>query len=68
MQTQGLLKSYWKGTFHMKKGMYFIEDKSGTNIDVQIFDTAMLEDGFTGTKFNDLKAKLTPIGPLSAML
>tara|TARA_B100000929_G_scaffold290843_1_gene286191 strand:+ start:3733 stop:5310 length:1578 start_codon:yes stop_codon:yes gene_type:complete len=45
----------------LDKGMYFIEDKSGTNIDVQIFDTAMLEDGFTGTKFNDLKADEKPV-------
>jgi len=45
----------------LDKGMYFIEDKSGTNIDVQIFDTAMLEDGFTGTKFSELKAEEKPV-------
>ncbi|MDT0642164.1 hypothetical protein RM553_04895 [Zunongwangia sp. F363] len=28
------------------KGMKFIEDESGTNIDVQVFDTAKLEEGF----------------------
>jgi len=45
----------------LDKGMHFIEDKSGTNIDVQIFDTAKLEDGFTGTKFSDLKEEKKPV-------
>ncbi len=45
----------------LEKGMFFIEDKSGTNIDVQIFDTAKLEDGFSNTKFNDLKTKEKPV-------
>ncbi|CAL68231.1 DUF6909 family protein [Christiangramia forsetii] len=45
----------------LDKGMYFIEDKSGTNIDVQVFDTAKLEDGFTGTKFSDLKKEEKPV-------
>jgi len=45
----------------LDKGMHFIEDKSGTNIDVQIFDTAKLEDGFTGTKFSDLKEEEKPV-------
>jgi len=45
----------------LDKGMHFIEDKSGTNIDVQIFDTAKLEDGFTGTKFTDLKEEEKPV-------
>ncbi|MGA8855166.1 MAG: hypothetical protein WB492_13405 [Christiangramia sp.] len=45
----------------LEKGMFFIEDKSGTNIDVQIFDTAKLEDGFSNTKFNDLKTEEKPV-------
>lgn len=45
----------------LDKGMFFIEDKSGTNIDVQIFDTAQLEDGFSGTKFSDLKTEEKPV-------
>lgn len=45
----------------LDKGMFFLEDKSGTNIDVQIFDTAKLEDGFSGTKFNDLKPEEKPV-------
>src|SRR5699024_4347474 len=28
--------------YALKKGMYFVEDESGTNIDVQIFDTGKL--------------------------
>ena len=45
----------------LDKGMFFIEDKSGTNIDVQIFDTAKLEDGFSGTKFSELKNEEKPV-------
>ncbi|MDR5591379.1 DUF6909 family protein [Christiangramia sediminicola] len=45
----------------LDKGMFFIEDKSGTNIDVQIFDTAKLEDGFSGTKFSELKTEEKPV-------
>ena len=45
----------------LEKGMFFLEDKSGTNIDIQIFDTAKLEDGFNGTKFKDLKHEDKPV-------
>ncbi|MCB7481885.1 DUF6909 family protein [Christiangramia sediminis] len=45
----------------LDKGMFFIEDKSGTNIDVQVFDTAQLEEGFSGTKFSDLKTEEKPV-------
>ncbi|MDT0675359.1 DUF6909 family protein [Autumnicola musiva] len=30
----------------LSKGMKFIEDESGTNIDVQVFDTAKIENGY----------------------
>ncbi|WP_300433665.1 hypothetical protein [Christiangramia sp.] len=45
----------------LDKGMFFIEDKSGTNIDVQIFDTDKLEDGFTGTRLSELKKEEKPV-------
>ncbi len=45
----------------LDKGMFFLEDKSGTNIDVQIFDTAKLEDGFNGKKLKDLKPEEKPV-------
>ncbi len=45
----------------LDKGMFFIADKSGTNIDVQIFDTAKLEDGFSNTKFKELKPEAKPV-------
>ncbi|MDT0685503.1 DUF6909 family protein [Autumnicola psychrophila] len=35
----------------LSKGMKFIEDESGTNIDVQVFDTAKLEEGFKVDNF-----------------
>lgn len=35
----------------LDKGMKFIEDTSGTNIDVQIFDTALLTSGFRSPDF-----------------
>ncbi|MCM8569632.1 hypothetical protein NE848_09585 [Gramella jeungdoensis] len=45
----------------LDKGMLFIEDKSGTNIDVQIFDTAKLEAGFNDTNFKNLSAEEKPV-------
>ena len=45
----------------LDNGMIFIEDKSGTNIDVQIFDTNQLEEGFNNTKFKDLKPEEKPV-------
>ena len=39
LQTKGL--HFW--LFLKDEGMIYIEDKSGTNIDVQIFDTAKLD-------------------------
>ncbi|WP_081208129.1 DUF6909 family protein [Salegentibacter sediminis] len=34
----------------LDNGMHFIEDKSGTNIDVQVFDTAKLKNAYNGKK------------------
>ncbi|TBW27745.1 DUF6909 family protein [Gramella sp. KN1008] len=45
----------------LDKGMFFIEDKSGTNIDVQIFDTAKLEAGFNNTNFVNLSPEEKPV-------
>ncbi len=45
----------------LDKGMIFIEDRSGTNIDVQIFDTSQLEEGFNNTTFKDLKKEEKPV-------
>lgn len=45
----------------LDKGMIFLEDKSGTNIDVQIFDTAQLEAGFNNTNFTNLSAAEKPV-------
>lgn len=45
----------------LDKGMLFIEDNSGTNIDVQIFDTAQLEAGFNNTNFKNLSPKEKPV-------
>ncbi len=36
----------------LDNGMTFIEDQSGTNIDVQLFDTAQLKEGFKDIKIN----------------
>ena len=44
----------------LKNGMYFLPDKSGTNIDVQIFDTAKID--FSKTNFP--KAKNSKIKPV----
>lgn len=45
----------------LERGMLFIEDKSGTNIDVQIFDTAKLEEGFRNPDFKSLKDEEKPV-------
>ncbi|WP_417884626.1 DUF6909 family protein [Zunongwangia sp.] len=45
----------------LAKGMKFIEDKSGTNIDVQVFDTAKNENGFRNTNFKDLEESQKPV-------
>lgn len=42
-----------------KNGMIFIEDSSGTNIDVQIFDTAKID--FLQTKLNHLPEQEKPV-------
>ena len=42
-------------------GMKFIEDSSGTNIDVQVFDTAKLEEGFRNKEFKSLKDEDKPV-------
>ena len=38
----------------LQRGMIYIKDKSGTNIDVQIFDTSQID--FSKTSFNYLEA------------
>lgn len=45
----------------LDKGMIFLEDKSGTNIDVQIFDTAKLQEGFKSPNFGKLKTAEKPV-------
>ncbi|MDX1542720.1 MAG: hypothetical protein R3214_02155 [Christiangramia sp.] len=45
----------------LDKGMFFIEDKSGTNIDVQVFDTSQLEAGFSDTNFKNLSSEEKPV-------
>ncbi|MFV8225331.1 DUF6909 family protein, partial [Christiangramia aquimixticola] len=45
----------------LDKGMTFIEDRSGTNIDVQIFDTSMLEEFSFKSGFANLKAEEKPV-------
>ncbi|AVR44850.1 hypothetical protein C7S20_05980 [Christiangramia fulva] len=45
----------------LEQGMFFIEDTSGTNIDVQVFDTAKLEQGFKNQSFNSLEDKDKPV-------
>lgn len=44
----------------LDNGMNFIEDKSGTNIDVQVFDTAKLKNGYNGKK-SGLKDEEKPV-------
>ena len=46
----------------VKEGMIFIKDASGTNIDVQIFDTAKIDFSITGLNLNSAKeASLQPV-------
>lgn len=45
----------------LAKGMKFIEDKSGTNIDVQVFDTAKIENGFRNPNFNTVEEDKKPV-------
>ncbi len=45
----------------LEHGMIFIEDKSGTNIDVQVFDTAKLEEGFKNPNFRSVKDEDKPV-------
>ncbi|MGA9324602.1 MAG: hypothetical protein WBV47_01025 [Salegentibacter sp.] len=43
------------------KGMTFVEDQSGTNIDVQIFDTSRMDEGFKNSGFNSKKDDEKPV-------
>ncbi|WP_373057244.1 hypothetical protein [Zunongwangia sp. H14] len=43
------------------KGMKFIEDESGTNIDVQVFDTAKMEEGFRIENFAEKAEEEKPV-------
>ncbi|MCM4159206.1 hypothetical protein FHG64_09450 [Antarcticibacterium flavum] len=45
----------------LENGMQFIEDKSGTNIDVQIFDTALLKVGYRNAAFHEMEADSKPV-------
>lgn len=45
----------------LDNGMQFIEDTSGTNIDVQIFDTALLKSGFRNTAFYEMETDDKPV-------
>lgn len=45
----------------LDSGMKFIEDTSGTNIDVQVFDTAQLKKGFGNSNFKDVKEDDKPV-------
>jgi hypothetical protein len=45
----------------LENGMKFIEDTSGTNIDIQIFDTAKLKNGFRNLKFKDKTEEEKPV-------
>ncbi len=45
----------------LENGMVFIEDKSGTNIDVQVFDTANIKSGYKGLSFEDRKEEEKPV-------
>jgi hypothetical protein len=45
----------------LENGMQFIEDKSGTNIDVQIFDTALLKVGYRNAGFHEMEADSKPV-------
>ena len=45
----------------LENGMKFIEDTSGTNIDIQIFDTAKLKNGFRNLNFKDKTLEEKPV-------
>jgi hypothetical protein len=45
----------------LENGMKFIEDSSGTNVDIQIFDTAKLKNGFRNLKFKDKTEEEKPV-------
>lgn len=45
----------------LANGMKFLEDSSGTNIDVQVFDTAKLKKTYGTTKFNKLPDDEKPV-------
>ena len=45
----------------LENGMKFIEDTSGTNIDVQVFDTAKIKDGFRSPHFDDKSENHKPV-------
>mgnify|MGYP003116050096 FL=1 len=45
----------------LENGMKFIEDTSGTNIDVQVFDTAKIKDGFRSPKFIEKSENHKPV-------
>lgn len=45
----------------LEKGMKFIEDTSGTNIDVQIFDTALLNSGYRSPGFQKRSIDEKPV-------
>ncbi len=45
----------------LENGMKFIEDTSGTNIDVQVFDTAKIKDGFRSPNFSDKSENQMPV-------
>tara|TARA_R100001369_G_scaffold29172_1_gene52444 strand:- start:133345 stop:135030 length:1686 start_codon:yes stop_codon:yes gene_type:complete len=45
----------------LDNGMKFIEDTSGTNIDVQVFDTAKINDGFRSPNFNGKSENNKPV-------
>jgi len=45
----------------LENGMKFIEDTSGTNIDVQVFDTAKIENGYRSPNFKDKSINDKPV-------
>lgn len=45
----------------LDNGMKFLEDNSGTNIDVQVFDTTKMENGFKNEVFKELNDDDKPV-------
>ncbi len=45
----------------LENGMKFIEDTSGTNIDVQVFDTAKIKNGYRSPNFKDKSINDKPV-------